>query len=213
MSSSVSCIRRTELKHMADRPLLEETAVRKQARLELLRAAKGLAYTQKYCFPTLRKEHLMSLMKSIFAALLLVAIVGVVPQANAQTAKVVLSGSSWEWQTIALAAYKNGTCPAGATAPCKHATYAGVHLNDTRNAAIPTGETGNLWVVWDSAATTNYWAYLTVDSIVGVRCYMAHPRCNIGNGAGGLGAIQNKISAAIWGSRHGSRNRQPSGVR
>jgi hypothetical protein len=140
-------------------------------------------------------------MKSIFAVLLLTAIMGVVPRAKAQTAKVILSGSSWEWQTIALAAYKSGSCPAGATAPCKHATYAGVHLNDTRNSSIPTGETGNLWVVWDSAATTNYWAYLTVDSVVGVRCYMAHPRCNIGNGAAGLGAIQNKITlpAPIWG--------------
>lgn len=143
----------------------------------------------------------MSLMKSVLAVLLLTAIVGIVPQANAQSAKVILSGSSWEWQTIALAAFKSGNCPTGGTAPCKHATYAGVHLNDTRNAAIPTGETGNLWVVWDSAATTHYWAYLTVDSIVGVRCYMAHPRCNIGNGAAGLGSVQNKIAlpAPIWG--------------
>lgn len=140
----------------------------------------------------------MSHMKSIFAVLLLTAIAGVVPQANAQTAKVILSGSSWEWQTIALAAWNNGTCPAP-HGNCKHATYAGVHLNDTRNSGIPTGETGNLWVVWDDN-TSNYWAYLTVDSIVGVRCYMAHPRCNIGNGSAGLGAIQNKISTSIWGA-------------
>ena len=133
--------------------------------------------------------------------LLLIAIVGVVPQANGQTAKVILAGSSWEWQTIALAAFKSGNCVSGGTAPCFHATYKGVHLNDTRNAAIPTGETGNVWIVWDSAATTNYWAYLVVDSVVGDRCYFAHPRCNIGNGAGGLGAIQNVITlpAPIWG--------------
>jgi hypothetical protein len=140
----------------------------------------------------------MSRMKSIFALLLLTVIVGVAPHAGAQTAKVVLSGSSWEWQTIALAAWNNGTCPSP-HGNCKHATYAGVHLNDTRNSSIPTGETGNLWVVWDDS-TNNYWAYLTVDSIVGDRCYFAHPRCNIGNGSAGLGAIQNKIATSIWGA-------------
>jgi hypothetical protein len=139
-------------------------------------------------------------MKSIFAALVLAVIAGVVPQAGAQTAKVVLSGSSFMWQEIGVGTWNNGNCPTGGTAPCKHATYAGVKLNDTRNPAIPAGETGNLWVVWDSAATTNYWAYLTVDTIVGNRCYFAHPRCNIGNGAAGLGAVQNKIAASVWGA-------------
>jgi hypothetical protein len=142
----------------------------------------------------------MSKMKSLFAALLLTAIVGVVPQAHAQTGKVILAGSSAMWQTIALAAWNNGNCVTGGTAPCKHATYAGVKLVDSRNAAIPTGETGNLWVVWDSASPTNFWAYLTVDSVVGNRCYFAQPRCTIGNGAAGLGAIQNKIAGSIWGN-------------
>lgn len=141
----------------------------------------------------------MSTVKAFVAALVLAAIVSVAPQAHAQTAKVVLVGSSWAWQTIGVGAYNNGNCPTGGVAPCFHATYGSVKLNDTRNASIPTGETGNLWVIWDSAPATNYWAYLTVDSIVGARCYFAHPRCNVGNGAGGLGAIGNKISAAIWG--------------
>lgn len=141
----------------------------------------------------------MSLMKSVFAVLVMIAIVGVVPQAHAQTAKVILVGSSFAWQEIGVGAYNGGNCPSGGTAPCKHATYANVKLNDTRNPAIPTGETGNVWIIWDSAASANYWAYLTVDSIVGARCYFAHPRCNIGNGAAGLGTIQNKISASIWG--------------
>jgi hypothetical protein len=141
----------------------------------------------------------MSIVKAFVAAVVVAAIASLAPAAQAQTAKVILVGSSWAWQTIGVGAYNSGNCPTGGVAPCFHATYGSVKLNDTRNAAIPTGETGNLWVIWDSAATTNYWAYLTVDSIVGARCYFAHPRCNIGNGAGGLGAIQNKISAAIWG--------------
>jgi hypothetical protein len=139
-------------------------------------------------------------MKSVFAVLVMTAIVGVVPQAHAQTPRVILVGSSFAWQEIGVGAYNSGNCPQGGTAPCFHATYSNVKLNDTRNAAIPTGETGNVWIIWDSASPAHYWAYLTVDSIVGARCYFAHPRCNIGNGAAGLGAIQNKISASIWGA-------------
>jgi hypothetical protein len=141
----------------------------------------------------------MSLMKTVLALLLLTAVLGLASSAHAQTTRVILSGSSFMWQEIGIGTWNNGNCPAGATAPCKHATYSGVHLNDTRNNQIPTGETGNVWVIWDSSPSANYWAYLTVDSIVGVRCYFAHPRCTIGNGPAGLGAIQNKIASSIWG--------------
>ena len=44
----------------------------------------------------------MTRMKSIFAMLLLTAIVSVVPQAHAQTAKVILAGSSAMWQSMAM---------------------------------------------------------------------------------------------------------------
>src|SRR5258708_15948832 len=53
---------------------------------------------------------LMSRMKSIFAVLVLTAIVGVVPQAYAAptiTLKVVAAGSSAMWQTMALGAFNN----------------------------------------------------------------------------------------------------------
>ena len=58
----------------------------------------------------MRKELTMSRMKSIFAVLVLTAIVGVVPNAQAQTIKVVIAGSSALWQTLALGAYGGGTC-------------------------------------------------------------------------------------------------------
>ena len=142
----------------------------------------------------------MSRMRPVFAALLAAAVVSVVPLAQAQTQKVMISGSSAMWQAIGIGTWNNGNCPTGGTLPCKHATYASVKLVDSRNASIPTGETGNLWVVWDSASPTNFWAYLTVDSVVGNRCYFAQPRCSVGNGAAGLGAVQNKISSSIWGA-------------
>ena len=65
----------------------------------------------------------MTQVKSAFAALLLAAMVGVVPQARAATTlKVVIAGSSAMWQSMALAAYKSGACVSGGTAPCFHYT-------------------------------------------------------------------------------------------
>ena len=58
----------------------------------------------------------MSRMKSIFAVLVLTAIVGIVPLVQAQTVKVNIAGSSALWQTLALGAYNNGNGITGATA-------------------------------------------------------------------------------------------------
>jgi hypothetical protein len=124
----------------------------------------------------------MTRMKSIFAALLLTAIVSVVPQAHAQTAKVILAGSSAMWQTMALAAYKSGGCVSGGTAPCFHYTGSNFNLTDgrpTTKGGSTAVDLGNVWIVWDSSATPNVWAFIKVDSGVGDRCYFAQPRCNI----------------------------------
>src|ERR1700733_12803961 len=124
----------------------------------------------------------MTRMKSIFAALLLAAIVSVVPQAHAQTAKVILAGSSAMWQTLALAAYKSGGCVSGGTAPCFHYTGSNFNLTDgrpTTKGGSTAVDLGNVWIVWDSAATPNVWAFIKGDSGVGDRCYFAQPRCNI----------------------------------
>ena len=128
----------------------------------------------------------MSRMKSIFAALVLTAIVGVVPQAQAQTVKVVIAGSSAMWQTLALGAYNNGTCNTlltGCTGATFHWTSAKSgatepFLNDNRPTPANT-DPGPVWVVWDSAATINVWIYAKVDSVVGDRCYFARPACSL----------------------------------
>src|SRR3984957_9490126 len=124
----------------------------------------------------------MTRMKSIFAALLLTAIVSVVPQAHAQTAKVILAGSSAMWQTMALAAYKSGGGGSGGNAPCFHYTGSNFNLTDgrpTTKGGTTAVDLGNVWIVWDSSATPNVWAYSKVDSGVGDRCYFAQPHCNI----------------------------------
>jgi hypothetical protein len=130
----------------------------------------------------MQKGASMMRMKSLCAALLLTAAIGVLPQAHAQTVKVILAGSSAMWQSMALAAYKSGGCVSGGTAPCFHYTGSNFNLADGR-PTVKGGSTavdlGNVWIVWDSAATPNVWAYIKVDSGVGDRCYYAQPHCNI----------------------------------
>ncbi len=146
----------------------------------------------------------MTRLKSIFAVLLLTAIVGIVPQAQAQTVKIVIAGSSAMWQSMGLAAYKGnatqGLCVSGGTAPCFHYTAKNFNLSDTR-PTVKGGATavdlGNVWVVWDSAATTNVWVYIKVDSVVGTRCYFAQPHCFINISA--VPAPANLIAASLWG--------------
>jgi hypothetical protein len=140
-------------------------------------------------------------MKSVFAALLMAAIVNFAPLSHAQTTtKVVLAGSSAMWQSMALAAYKSGACVSGGTAPCFHYTAKNFNLSDGR-PTVKGGSTavdlGNVWIVWDSAATTNVWAFIKVDSGVGDRCYFAQPHCNVNISSFPVPA--NLISSTLWG--------------
>jgi hypothetical protein len=154
----------------------------------------------------------MAKIKLVFAALLVAAIVGVVPQTQAQTVKVVLAGSSALWQSLALAAYKSGTCVSGGTAPCFHYTAKNFNLTDGRpttkggSAAV---DLGNVWIVWDSAATANVWAFIKVDSGVGDRCYYAQPHCNVNITT--FPAPGNLITSTLWGD-NSSDTTPPAGV-
>jgi hypothetical protein len=141
----------------------------------------------------------MSRIKSALATLLLIAPIFFGPAAHAApVVKVVAAGATAVWQALGLAAYKNGNCVNGGTAPCFHATYANVPLTDSRTSPS-TVDKGSLWIVWDSAANTNVWAYISVDAVVGVRAYFAQPRAAVGS-TSGLGTIQNLISASLWGN-------------
>jgi len=149
----------------------------------------------------------MSRMKSILAVLVLTAIVGIVPQVQAQTLKVVIAGSSAMWQTLALGAYSDGTCSTlltGCVSPTFHYTSTGnFNLTDTRSTS-PTVDGGAIWIVWDSAVDSlgnplpNVWAYIKVDSVVGVRCYFAAPHCNVN--VASFPAPGGQISSTLWGA-------------
>jgi hypothetical protein len=139
-------------------------------------------------------------MRIVLAVLMLAAIVGVVPS-QAQTVKVMIAGSSALWQALGVGAFNNGNCPSGGTAPCSHYTNSSFNLVDTRptiKGGSAATDVNAIWIVWDSAATPNVWAYIKVDSVVGNRCYFARPHCTVSvssfPGAGNL------ISAAIWGA-------------
>lgn len=125
----------------------------------------------------------------------------IVPAAGAQTFKYVGAGSSAMWQNFALAGYNSGSCPTGGTAPCKHFTAKSFQLTDSRNSGI-SAETGNVWIVWDSAATANVWLYINVDSVVGLRCYFASPRCKVVSPVAGFpttGANLITLGGTVWG--------------
>ena len=149
----------------------------------------------------LRKEYKMKNLKSLIAALVMSAIMSAAPQANATTTlKVVIAGASAVWQSLALAAYNDGKCPAGSTAPCFHYTGSNFNLTDSRPVGLGGSsavDTGNIWIVWDSATSTHIWAFVKVDAAVGVRCYFAQPRCSVSISS--FPTPGNLISSALWG--------------
>lgn len=142
----------------------------------------------------------MPFKKSTLAVLLLTAIVGIVPQARAATTTVeaTIAGSSTEWQALALAAYQEAGTGAG------HWTSASnvIPLTDTRVTPANV-DLGTTWIVWNKTAT-KVWSYTKVDSVVGLRCYFAQPRCTVSGTStpGGTltGSGSQQIITALWGA-------------
>jgi hypothetical protein len=145
----------------------------------------------------------MHFVKSITGALALAACAALVPSASAQTLQVLTAGSSAQFGPFAVAAYelakkggatafhytvKSGACP-GSTC------YA--YLNDSRTVGSNTiaPEPGNLWVVW---STNGIWAYLSVDSTVGVRAFSAAPRATLTLAALGSLPVSATTNYTYW---------------
>jgi hypothetical protein len=130
----------------------------------------------------------MKMLKGTIGILALSLLAALAPGSSAQTLKVLTAGSSAQFGPFAVAAFslatsggasafhytvKSGSCP-GTTC------YA--FLNDSRSITVSgvkhtiPPEPGNLWVVW---STNGIWAYLSVDSTVGVRSFSAVPRATL----------------------------------
>jgi hypothetical protein len=151
---------------------------------------------------TMRKESTMVRIKSIFAALMLAATVGFVPQAQAQTFRTLIAGSSGMWQAMGVGAYNGGTSVVSGGGTTFHWTSASnsVSLLDTRVNPV-NNDGGTAWIVWDSATPPNVWVYDKVDSVVGDRCYFAAPKCTISGTAATFSASgAGQISSSVWGS-------------
>ncbi len=143
--------------------------------------------------------------KAILAVVALAAIVGLIPAANAQV-KFLGVGSSAMFTGSAVGTF-NDVCSTRTGSDCHHYSVGGAApdgLNfaqgvDSRNGSIPV-EGGNLWVVWDNnTSPVTIWAYLTVDSVVGNRCFFATPRCTLQVDSAVLTtAGQNKISSLLF---------------
>jgi hypothetical protein len=138
----------------------------------------------------------MSLMKSIFAVLLLTAIVSIVPKAQAAvTVEVTIAGSSAMWQTLALGAFAEAGTGAGHWTSASNA----VNLTDTRLTPVNV-DPGTIWIVWNSTGT-KVWSFNKVDSVVGDRCYFAQPHCTVSATAANLsGSGAQQISSVLWGA-------------
>jgi ABC-type phosphate transport system substrate-binding protein len=155
----------------------------------------------------------MTRVKSILAAVVVAAIVGLVPAQAAVNVRFLGSGSSAMFQQFTLAAY-NSVCNNG-NPGCSHWTAKGgqfLHEQRTSAGTIPD-ESGTLSVVWGpsvvTSGDTDVWAYLTVDSVVGNRCFFAVPRClvTVTNGAG-----QNKVSPTLYDDNSSDQASLPANV-
>ena len=132
----------------------------------------------------------MTSMKQVLAlaALLAVSMAASVPAANAQSAVKFLGvGAADLFNTVGVAAFTE-LCSARPGSDCRHYSVTGknpgsgisyAQMLDGRNNSIPP-EGGNLWVVWDNNTTPiSIWAYLSTDSVSGVRGFSAVPRSSL----------------------------------
>ena len=133
--------------------------------------------------------------KLIFAVLALI-LMGIAPQAHAQTLKTLIAGASSQWQTLALGAYNNGTSiVAGGGATFHYTSSVNFNLIDSRGGT--TTDSGQIWIVWDSnTAGADVWAFVSVDSVTGTRCYFAVPKCTVSYPGATLPAPANAIT--VW---------------
>ena len=128
----------------------------------------------------------MKSMKAVLCVLALASVAAVAPAAHAQTLEVLTAGSSAQFGPFAVAAYalakSGGATPFHYTVKTTNCTTGSTScyssLEDSRGGTsnpIPN-EPGNLWVVW---STKGIWAYLSIDSTVGVRGFQAFPRAKL----------------------------------
>jgi hypothetical protein len=124
--------------------------------------------------------------------------------ASAQPVPQVISvGSSAVWQEAALGAYLDLAGPGALHYTIKGNCTSGYcgFVNDTQRDAAILNEGGSLAVVWN-ASETEVWAFLSVDSVVGDRAFLAVPRTLLGVDAETetTSAGAGLIATSLWGA-------------
>jgi hypothetical protein len=143
--------------------------------------------------------------KASLVTAVLAVVVGLAGVASAQV-KFSGIGSSAMFNGTAVGAFTD-VCSARGGSDCRHYSIGGknpannnnfAQAVDGRNVGIPV-EAGTLWVVWDNnTSPLSIWTDLSVDSVVGNRCFYATPRCTLQVDSGVLTtAGQNKVPASI----------------
>ena len=102
----------------------------------------------------------------------------IVASATTYNVQVEAAGSSAQFYVLAEAAYQQAKAFSGGTASHYTAKNAGF-VHDNRSASV-NDEIGNVWIVWSQSGTTvDIWAFLSVDSTVGVRAFESAPRASL----------------------------------
>ena len=112
--------------------------------------------------------------RTSFSMVVLALAAMLVPAAQAQTLQVLTVGSSAQFGPFAVAAYALAT--AGGVKAYHYTVKAGIPgalVLHPFTDPVFEGDFGDLWVVWSA---NGIWAYLSIDSTVGVRAFQASPR-------------------------------------
>jgi hypothetical protein len=118
-------------------------------------------------------------------------------QLKAQNLQANIAGSTAFWLEAGQAAYTLG----GATTTCAWTTSTSIDGSSfVIDQRVPTVvqyfpfsvDYGALWVTWTTGVSgtcanpgpdANVWAYISLDSVLGVRCYFAQPQCTLNAGS------------------------------
>jgi hypothetical protein len=163
------------------------------------------------------REGNMKLAKYLSISALLV--VPFAAQLNAQTLQANVAGSSVLWVEAGQGVYAGGNCAWTSTAT--GVTY----TLDSRVSAPYNQENGNLWVAWTPGtggtcaaptSSSEVWAYISLDSIVGTRCLFAAPSCTLNTtaaaGTKGVNKLPGVTDTALPASVLAAFNGQPISI-
>jgi len=116
---------------------------------------------------------------------------------NTQTLQANIAGSTAFWSEAGIAAYTLGAGTTSCAWTTSATSLGSAYVLDQRVPNIPAYfpfsiDYGPLWVTWSPGSTgtcaapsadSAVWAYIALDSVLGVRCLFAQPQCTLATSA------------------------------